>query len=58
MNMRIFVPRDTGAIACGADAVAEAIRAEAGKRAAGEYYAPALFSERTRALVRLLQRLP
>lgn len=32
MNMRIFVPRDTGAIACGADAVAEAIRAEAGKR--------------------------
>ncbi|MCU0892965.1 MAG: FAD-dependent oxidoreductase [Rhodospirillales bacterium] len=33
-------------------------RAEAGKRAAGEYYAPALFSERTRALVRLLQRLP
>lgn len=33
-------------------------RAEAGKRAAGEYYTPKLFSERTRALVRLLQRLP
>jgi pyruvate/2-oxoglutarate dehydrogenase complex dihydrolipoamide dehydrogenase (E3) component len=33
-------------------------RAEAGKRAAGEYYTPKLFSERTRMLVRLLQRLP
>jgi pyruvate/2-oxoglutarate dehydrogenase complex dihydrolipoamide dehydrogenase (E3) component len=33
-------------------------RAEAGKRAAGEYYTAKLFSERTRALVRLLQKLP
>ena len=33
-------------------------RAEVGKRAAGDYYTPKLFSERTRALVRLLQRLP
>jgi len=28
------------------------------KRAAGSYYAPTLFSERTKALVRLLLRLP
>lgn len=33
-------------------------RGEAGKRAAGEYYTPKLFSGRTRAFVRLLQRLP
>lgn len=33
-------------------------RGEAGKRAAGEYYTAKLFSERTRAIVRLLQRLP
>ena len=32
MSMRIFVPRDTSAIACGADAVAEKIRSEAGDR--------------------------
>ncbi len=31
---------------------------EAGKRAAGSYFTPALFSERTRKIVRLLQRLP
>jgi hypothetical protein len=30
---------------------------EAGKRAAGEYYASALFGVRTRFLVRLLARL-
>ena len=29
---------------------------EVGKRAAGSYYAPRLFSERTRAVVRLLAR--
>jgi len=33
-------------------------RAEAGKRAAGAFYAPTLFSARTRSLVRLLARLP
>jgi pyruvate/2-oxoglutarate dehydrogenase complex dihydrolipoamide dehydrogenase (E3) component len=33
-------------------------RAEAGKRAAGTYFAAKLFSARTRALVRLLGRLP
>ncbi len=33
-------------------------RAEAGKRAAGMFFAPKLFSDRTRALVRLLVRLP
>ena len=33
-------------------------RAEVAKRAAGEYYTPKLFSDRTRTLVRLLQRLP
>jgi pyruvate/2-oxoglutarate dehydrogenase complex dihydrolipoamide dehydrogenase (E3) component len=33
-------------------------RAEAGKRAAGSYFAAALFSPRVRALVRLLARLP
>ena len=32
-------------------------RGEAGKRAAGSYYTPALFSPRTRRLVRLLARL-
>ena len=32
--------------------------AEAGKRAAGAYFAPKLFSERTRRLVRWLSRLP
>jgi pyruvate/2-oxoglutarate dehydrogenase complex dihydrolipoamide dehydrogenase (E3) component len=32
-------------------------RGEAGKRAAGAYYAPALFSRRTRSLVRFLARL-
>lgn len=32
--------------------------AEAGKRAAGEFYAPRLFSARTRRLVRFLLRLP
>lgn len=32
-------------------------RSEAGKRAAGAYYAPKLFSARTRAFVRLLQRV-
>ena len=32
MSMRIFVPRDTSAIACGANAVAEKIRSEAGDR--------------------------
>jgi pyruvate/2-oxoglutarate dehydrogenase complex dihydrolipoamide dehydrogenase (E3) component len=31
---------------------------EASKRAAGSHYAPKLFSERTRRIVRLLQRLP
>ena len=31
---------------------------EASKRAAGSYYAPKLFSERTRKIVRFLQRLP
>jgi hypothetical protein len=30
---------------------------EANKRAAGNFYAPKLFSERTRAIVRLLARL-
>jgi pyruvate/2-oxoglutarate dehydrogenase complex dihydrolipoamide dehydrogenase (E3) component len=43
-------------------AVAELIvpyptRGEAGKRAAGEFYAPSLFSARTRRLVRLIARL-
>ncbi len=33
-------------------------RAEAGKRAAGEYYAPRLFAQRTRRLVRALMWLP
>ncbi|MGZ9034366.1 MAG: dihydrolipoyl dehydrogenase family protein [Rhodospirillales bacterium] len=33
-------------------------RSEVGKRVAGEHYTAKLFSERTRALVRLLQRLP
>ncbi|MGE0416853.1 MAG: dihydrolipoamide dehydrogenase, partial [Acetobacteraceae bacterium] len=33
-------------------------RAEAGKRAAGMFFAPKLFSDRTRKLVRLLGRLP
>ncbi|HET7881646.1 MAG TPA: FAD-dependent oxidoreductase, partial [Acetobacteraceae bacterium] len=33
-------------------------RAEAGKRAAGNYFIPQLFSPRTKALVRLLARLP
>ena len=33
-------------------------RAEAAKRAAGAFYAPALFSARTRGLARLLARLP
>jgi hypothetical protein len=33
-------------------------RAEAGKRAAGSYYAASLFSPRMRALVRALARLP
>lgn len=33
-------------------------RAEVAKRAAGEYYTPKLFSDRTRTVVRLLQRLP
>ncbi len=33
-------------------------RSEAGKRAAGNYYAATLFSERTRRLVRFLGRLP
>jgi pyruvate/2-oxoglutarate dehydrogenase complex dihydrolipoamide dehydrogenase (E3) component len=33
-------------------------RSEAGKRAAGEFYAPRLFAQRTRGLVRLLARLP
>jgi pyruvate/2-oxoglutarate dehydrogenase complex dihydrolipoamide dehydrogenase (E3) component len=33
-------------------------RAEAGKRAAGEFYAPRLFAERTRRLVRALMWLP
>jgi pyruvate/2-oxoglutarate dehydrogenase complex dihydrolipoamide dehydrogenase (E3) component len=33
-------------------------RTEAGKRAAAEYYAPRLFAARTKALVRLLARLP
>jgi pyruvate/2-oxoglutarate dehydrogenase complex dihydrolipoamide dehydrogenase (E3) component len=32
-------------------------RSEAGKRAAGEHYTPKLFSERTRRLVRAIQRL-
>lgn len=32
MSIRIFVPRDTSAVACGADAVAEKIRNEAGGR--------------------------
>ena len=32
-------------------------RGEAGKRAAGSFYTPALFSGRTRRLVRLLARL-
>ena len=31
---------------------------EASKRAAGSYYTPKLFSERTRRIVRFLQRLP
>ena len=33
-------------------------RAEAGKRAAGNFFAPRLFAPRTKALVRLLARLP
>ena len=33
-------------------------RAEIGKRAAGSYFAAGLFSARTKALVRLLFRLP
>lgn len=33
-------------------------RGEAGKRAAGSFYVPKLFSERTRKIVRLLLRLP
>jgi hypothetical protein len=33
-------------------------RSEAGKRAAGSFFAPRLFSERTKALVRFLGRLP
>jgi pyruvate/2-oxoglutarate dehydrogenase complex dihydrolipoamide dehydrogenase (E3) component len=33
-------------------------RAEAGKRAAGSYFAPKLFAPRTKALARLLARLP
>ena len=33
-------------------------RAEAGKRAAGSFFAPRLFAPRTKALVRLLARLP
>ena len=33
-------------------------RAEIGKRAAGSYFAASLFSARTKALVRLLFRLP
>ena len=33
-------------------------RSEAGKRAVGSYFAPKLFSARTKALVRLLSRLP
>ena len=33
-------------------------RAEAGKRAAGNYFVPRLFSSRTKSLVRLLARLP
>ena len=32
MSFRIFVPRDTSAIACGADAVAEKIQSEAEDR--------------------------
>ena len=31
---------------------------EVSKRAAGAYYTPKLFSERTRKLVRFLKRLP
>jgi len=31
---------------------------EISKRAAGAYFAPSLFSERTRGLVRFMQRLP
>jgi hypothetical protein len=31
---------------------------EASKRAAGSHYTPKLFSERTRKIVRFLQRLP
>jgi hypothetical protein len=33
-------------------------RSEAAKRAAGSFFAPQLFSARSRALVRLLSRLP
>jgi hypothetical protein len=33
-------------------------RSEAGKRAAGSYFAAKLFSERTKSLVRLLNWLP
>ncbi len=33
-------------------------RAEAGKRAAGEFYTPRLFAQRTRRLVRALMWLP
>jgi len=33
-------------------------RSEAAKRAAGSFFAPRLFSARTKALVRLLSRLP
>jgi pyruvate/2-oxoglutarate dehydrogenase complex dihydrolipoamide dehydrogenase (E3) component len=33
-------------------------RSEAGKRAAGSYFAPKLFASRTRTLVRWLARLP
>lgn len=38
--------------------VAYPTRAEAGRRAAGNFYTPRLFSERTRRLARLLARLP
>jgi hypothetical protein len=33
-------------------------RSEAGKRAVGSYFAAALFSARTKAVVRFLSRLP
>jgi hypothetical protein len=33
-------------------------RGEAGKRAAASFFAPRLFSPRTKSLVRLLSRLP